>query len=377
MIIIGSNDMNEQERLEDLFDYKILDTPPEKELEELAEIASAICDTPISLISLVDEKRQWFKVNIGLDISETPRKDAFCQHALNTPKEVLVVDDPLNDERFKDNPFVLGDPHIRFYAGAPLETPKGNVLGTLCVIDNKPHDISEKQKNALQLLAKRVMYYLNTRKLLIQQSENIELSSLRLKRLTNLAPGTIYQLKMTSTGQMSFSFVSKGISNMHPSLDPELLKEHPEMFFKIMHPDDHMHVRKSIRESFLDPTIWSIEFRVVSDDGSISWQMGNARPEKKEDGSIIWYGTFCDITSRKEYEQALEQISYDISHVLRGPVCTILGLTSLIEKEKIDAKMLKEYSNDMQIVSKELDSFTKRLNETYHEKRMKIVGRNR
>ena len=284
--------MNEQERLEDLFDYKILDTPPEKELEELAEIASTICDTPISLISLIDEKRQWFKVNLGLDASATPRKDAFCQHALNMPKEVLVVDDPLNDERFKDNPFVLGYPHIRFYAGAPLVTPKGNVLGTLCVIDNKPHDISDKQKNSLKLLAKRAMHYLHARKLLIQQSKNIELSTLRLKRLTNLAPGTIYQLKMTATGQMSFPFVSKGISNMHPSLHPELLKKKPDMLFNIMHPDDQMHVRKSIRESFLNHTIWSIEFRVVSDDGRISWQRGYARPEKKEDGSIIWYGTF-------------------------------------------------------------------------------------
>ena len=116
--------MNEQNRLQELKSYKILDTLPEKELDELAEIASVICDTPISLVSFIDEKRQWFKARKGIEAQETPREDAFCQHTLQTPKEVLVVNDPLNDERFKNNPLVLGNPHIRFYAGAPLETPR-------------------------------------------------------------------------------------------------------------------------------------------------------------------------------------------------------------------------------------------------------------
>lgn len=147
--------MNEYLRLQELESYHIMDTLPDNELDELVEIAAAILDTPISLISLVDSERQWFKVNKGLEARQTPRQDAFCQHALHNPKEVLVVEDPLTDERFRENPLVLGDPNIRFYAGAPLESPNGQVLGTLCVIDNKPRKISNQQKKLCSSLRKK------------------------------------------------------------------------------------------------------------------------------------------------------------------------------------------------------------------------------
>ncbi len=154
------------DRLEDLKSYRILDTPPENDFDELAEIASLICDTPISLISFVDEFRLWFKAKKGLEVTETPSRDSFCQHALHTPKKVFVVNDSLKDKRFKNTPLVTGHPKIRFYAGAPLETPNGNVLGTLCIIDDKPRTISANQEKALKILSKKVMDYLNTRNLL-------------------------------------------------------------------------------------------------------------------------------------------------------------------------------------------------------------------
>ena len=366
--------MNEQERLQELIGYEILDTPAEKELDELAQIASAICDTPISLVSLIDQDRQWFKASVGLDVRETSREDSFCQHTLHHPEEVLVVENSLQDRRFKENPLVLGDPHIRFYAGAPLKTPTGNVLGTLCIIDNKPRKLSEKQKNALKLLAKKVMDYLNDRKLLIHQSRHIELSALKLKKLTDQAPGVIYQFEMSPVGKMSFTFVSKGIAKLHPQLSVEKLMQQPEIAFSIVHLDDLPMVQESIQVSFETLTLWNVEYRIVLDNGDISWHWGYAQPERKEDGTVVWYGTFQDITNVKEYEEALEQISFDISHVLRRPVSTMLGLTAIIEKEKMDEKGFKEYAGYIKVVSEELERFTRQLNEVYEKKKAKITN---
>ncbi len=368
--------MNEKERVQELIAYQILDTAPETELNELAEIASAICNTPISLITMIDASRQWFKVNSGLDMSETPREDSFCQYALQHSKEVLVVNDTLGDKRFENNPYVKGNPNIRFYAGAPLETPNGNVLGTLCILDRKPRSISEKQKRALQLLAKKAMDYLNSRKLILEQKEHIEFSALKLKKLTDQAPGIIYQLEMTQDGKISFDFISKGIANLHPKLDPEVLKNSPRIALSVIHPDDIPVLRKSIRNSFDSLTEWIVEYRVISDNGEEEWHLGRGKPEKLDNGSVVWYGTFQNINNRVEYEKAMEQIAFDISHVLRKPVATLLGLTSLLGEEEVDETTIREYGRHIKTVSEELEQFTRKLNDTYRLKKAMIIGQN-
>lgn len=153
---------NETERLRALKEFNILDTLPEQAFDDIAHLASYICETPIALISLVDEKRQWFKSKIGLDASETPREVAFCATAINLP-EILVVKDTTKDERFASNPLVTSDPHIRFYAGAQLVTSNGLGLGTLCVIDRKPRELRPAQIEALKALSRQVMQMLEAR----------------------------------------------------------------------------------------------------------------------------------------------------------------------------------------------------------------------
>ena len=154
---------NEDGRLNALRQYRILDTDPEQAFDDLTLIASQICGTPIALITLVDEDRQWFKSRVGLEARETSRSVSFCAHAIRQ-QGVFTVADALNDARFRDNPLVQGDPHIRFYAGAPITTQDGYALGTLCVIDYVPRKLTDDQNHALQALERQVSAQLELRR---------------------------------------------------------------------------------------------------------------------------------------------------------------------------------------------------------------------
>jgi anti-sigma regulatory factor (Ser/Thr protein kinase) len=155
---------DEQARLAALRRYRILDTEPEQRFDDLTMLASHICDTPISLITLIDSNRQWFKSKVGLAVPETDRSVAFCAHAIQEPGEIMQVPDATDDERFRDNPFVTGEPNIRFYAGAPLVTPDGHALGTLCVVDVKPRKLTDAQLRALDALRRQAESLLELRR---------------------------------------------------------------------------------------------------------------------------------------------------------------------------------------------------------------------
>ncbi len=165
--------IDEDKRLLALKEYSILDTLPEKEYDDITYLASQICGTPISLISLIDDKRQWFKSHHGLDATETPKEIAFCAHAINDKNNIFIVNDSRQDERFHDNPLVTDEPYVIFYVGVPLISSEGYALGTLCVIDNKPNKLEDAQLKALKALSNQLMNLFELRKKSIELQTKI------------------------------------------------------------------------------------------------------------------------------------------------------------------------------------------------------------
>lgn len=158
------NPASEATRMEALNEYKVLDTLPEQAYDDIAYLASYICKTPVAMISLVDNHRQWFKSKVGTDLTGSSRDVAFCAHAILTPGDVMVVPDAHKDPRFMTSPLVTGDPLVRFYAGAPLVAPNGEAVGTLCVVDHVPRELSSDEADALRALSRQVVTQFELRK---------------------------------------------------------------------------------------------------------------------------------------------------------------------------------------------------------------------
>jgi len=174
---------NEAERLAALKEYHILDTGTEQSYDDITILASHICEVPIAMISLVDEARQWFKSRVGLEQQQTPREVAFCAHAI-LQNEPLIVRDATKDQRFADSTLVTDEPHIRFYAGFPLINPEGLALGTLCVIDGQPRQLSAEQLKTMQALSRQVMTLLELRRVSARLADALD----QVKTLQGLLP---------------------------------------------------------------------------------------------------------------------------------------------------------------------------------------------
>lgn len=200
---------NEQERIQALKEYSILDTLPEKDFDDITKLASEICQIPISTITLIDSKRQWFKSNLGLTDSETPREYAFCAYAINNPNEIMVVPDSRKDARFSDNPYVTGSPHVIFYAGIPLTNPEGYTLGTLCVIDSKPRELNDRQYASLKVLANMVVKLFELRRKNLQLEEAREKLRRTNRELEKFAAIVSHDIKSPLSNIMALTSIFK------------------------------------------------------------------------------------------------------------------------------------------------------------------------
>jgi len=204
----------EDDRLAALRSYRVLDTPPEPEFDDLVQLAARACRAPIALISLIDERRQWFKAEVGLGVRETPLDRSICLSAMLQPG-LTIVPDLTEDPRFAHNPLVTEQPHLRFYAGAVLKTPNGVPLGALCVLDCVPRDLAEDQAFILQTLSRQVMSQLELRRAVAERDEKLEASHRIEQRQTLLVRELHHRVKNTlatvqalvgATGRSSGSF---------------------------------------------------------------------------------------------------------------------------------------------------------------------------
>lgn len=191
---------NELSRIEELNSYNILDTLSEQDYEDITMLAATICKTPISLITFIDKDRQWFKSHYGIAQTETIREYSFCAHALNSPREALVIEDSRQDERFADNPMVTGDPYVIFYTGIPLINPGGYPLGTLCVLDHKPRKLEDEQLTALEILSKQIITLLEMRRSNIVLQKTKEELEIRNKELEQFASVVSHDIKSPLSG---------------------------------------------------------------------------------------------------------------------------------------------------------------------------------
>ncbi len=343
LMIVAPLTDNESERLRDLFKYNILDTPEEQDFNDIVCLASQICGTSISLISLIDKDRQWFKVKVGLRVDETHRNLDFCAHTIQSD-ELMMVKNALQDERFHDNPLVTGEPNIRFYAGMPLVTPAGHKLGTLCVIDKEPRTLSEDQKFALQILSRQVV------------------KQLELRVVNNHLSNTLHQAQ--AAGKLGIYEVdlqthvwncSKAFYQLYGWNEKKAFTT--DDFKAAVHPEDSPAVMQYLVHCLEHEDRFNIEYR------SFRWDTREVffvrsmsqviRNEKGEPTKVI--GIKQNVTEKalaeiqlknqneilKKTNTELDNFVYRVSHDLRSPISSALGLVDLIGQENTNATVSK------------------------------------
>ena len=255
---------NEEERLKALDSYGILDTPKEDDFNDIVKMAAEVCNVPISLISFVSSGRQWFKAALGFDLKETPLNMSICSHAIKE-SELFVVPDTTKDQRTLENPLVSGDPHVRFYAGAQLQTREGLPLGTVCILDYKPRTLSTHEANTLKALARQVMTLLELRRALHAKSQSEERLNLALEASGFLGVWEWDVVKDLVYADIRFITAFGGEASWTTEGAPIA------DYLKAIHPEDLGRVSASIERAMHPGESFKDEYRLIQKDGSSLW----------------------------------------------------------------------------------------------------------
>lgn len=291
---------NERERLDALYQYAILDTPPEASFDQLTQLAARVCAVPIALISLIDSDRQWFKSQVGLTSRETSRESAFCAHTILDPNP-LVVEDAATDPRFAQNELVLGDPGIRFYAAVPLLTAKGLALGSLCVIDRRPRVLTGKQLSTLQLLAMQVVEHLELRR----AAEAFRRQSVLFERVQQIAHigGWALDLRSKVLTWTEETYRIHGVNRdeYSPTVESAL------GFYTA---DGASVIRHAMERAISAGTRYDIELQIARPDGERRWvRVVGQREDDLQQSPQRLCGVFQDISARRTLESEIVLIA--------------------------------------------------------------------
>jgi len=334
---------NEKERLVALQSYHILDTLEDKDFDDLTILASAICQTPVALVSLVDEDRQWFKSHTGTAFTETPRDQSFCAHAIAVPDEVLIVPNAHDDDRFFDNPLVTGDPSIVFYAGVPLVDGDGYALGSLCVIDLISRKLSAEQINALRVIAKQVVDKLELRRKIIElEHVNAQLSGsyhelaatqLKLKQAIETGKMDTWSINMQTMEVTVSDFIKVMFGfalNQEVTVEDILERVDPDYRNMLTGVLDN-----AIAKQLASDTEYPITNKITNER---FWVKATGNIYYDANGNMAEYsGMFMDITERKLDEIRKNDFIGMVSHELKTPLTSLNGYVQLLHGKAIKA----------------------------------------
>jgi len=297
---------NEKERLRALKNYYILDTLPEEEFDRLTKLASLVCGTPISLITLLDEERQWFKSNLGMDVPQGPRRESFCQYAL-MEDSLIEIKDTWKDERFKFNPLVTGPPEMRYYAGYPLIDPEGHALGALCVIDRVPKELNANQQQILALLAREAVSQIVARKekILLKNYEKLFLDSIDL---ISIAGPDGYFKKINPAFRKTLGWSDQEILSMP--------------FYNLIHPDDIEPTIEVVKGLAKGEKVLNFTNRYRTVEGTYKDIQWIATPDTEND---IIYSIGRDITQYTQIQNELAQVSDFHKKILDSTTYTVIS----------------------------------------------------
>lgn len=370
----------EKERLDALLGYNVMDTPPEEELDNITQLASYICQTPIAMISLIDENRQWFKSKIGLELEETSREFSFCHYTI-MGDDLIEIPDAMESKIFSQNPLVKGYPDMRFYAGMPLTTPQGHNLGTLCVIDLKPKKLTQEQKTALSILAKQVMAHLDfrTRNFLLKQ-KNQKIISL-IKTQQSIFDGASYSIIFTDI-EGKIKKINKACLDLLQYTEEEVREINSPLIFLDQNELSHRatqlseELEKPLRSTF-EALVSKARLENIADANEWTFisKNGNKIP--------VWLSVTCifdnesnglgyllvaeDYTSKKKAESELveakkiaeqavamkDNFLANMSHEIRTPLNAIIGFTDLLSDSSLDCHQ-KEYVENVKMAGENL-----------------------
>jgi PAS domain S-box-containing protein len=298
---------DEVARIAELHSFAIMDTPPEPRFDAIVALAAELCGTPYAMITLLDDQRQWFKARVGFSDAETPREDSFCQYALNR-RGLLEVPDALLDPRFRENRYVVNDPNLRFYAGAPLTAPSGHVLGTLCVIDTAPRSLTDTQRRALETLSALVMTELQLRRALSAQEE---LTRALVKQNRELVDAQAVAKVGSWVTDLS-TFAVRWSLELHRifQTDPEHFEVTHASFLDRVHPEDRAMVDAAFAASSSHTHPCVLEHRIVLPSGETRLLEERWQAHREADGRISYaVGTCHDITEARAAERRLLRLT--------------------------------------------------------------------